>query len=341
MSKINLLTIHWGQSYGAVMQTYATCKMLESAGHDVTVINLSPQKAETFFSKCRSCLYLIKKFQFYLFKRRYFSKMTRPMNKISADKLPDADYLVIGSDQVWNPDITREYILNFFGDFVPGDTKVLSLSSSFGKKVWAADEQLTKQVFECINKFTAVSVRESCGVDICKNIFSVEAVKLCDPTLAYAQFCNLVKGKGDNNEIYPFLFRNSQDARDIVCAISEMYQLPIFKNSRVKEYLQSGPIDWIRRIYNSSVVITDSFHGLVFSILFKKNFYVLCADSNKFNRLQSLLEMTGLTNRIVRSLKDFKDREKELIESIDYTTVLDVLAVEQINFKKFIKQNIQ
>ena len=76
MAKINLLTIHYGRCYGAVMQTYATCRLLEEAGHDVTVINIVHPRLKNHYKSFRKLSGIITEWQFYIFKKRYFSKMT-------------------------------------------------------------------------------------------------------------------------------------------------------------------------------------------------------------------------------------------------------------------------
>lgn len=136
MAKINLLTIHWGKCYGAVMQTYATCKLLEESGHEVHVINLIHPSTKKTYKRLRKWVDLFREFQFYLFKKKYFSNLTSKSYEILYNKLPSADYYAVGSDQVWNKDITDPFYLDYYLHFVPNRIKRISLSSSFGKTEW-------------------------------------------------------------------------------------------------------------------------------------------------------------------------------------------------------------
>ena len=130
MAKINLLTIHYGRCYGAVMQTYATCRLLEEAGHDVTVINIVHPRLKNHYKSFRKLSGIITEWQFYIFKKRYFSKMTSKTYSIDNQKLPDADYTIVGSDQVWNRDITGDFGNAFFLDFVPENQKRIADAGS-------------------------------------------------------------------------------------------------------------------------------------------------------------------------------------------------------------------
>lgn len=340
MAKINLLTIHWGRSYGAVMQTYATSKLLERNGHDVTVINVIHPRFRHFYKKIRSFLYFFMDCQFSCFKHRYFSKLTRKMYGLSLGKIPQADYVVIGSDQVWNRDITAPMEFSYFVDF-NDDVKKISLSSSFGKSEWSESDDYTQKVKNYLSKFDAISVREDTGKGILKDVFLLDSTVLIDPTLAYADFNDLVLDNREKKQIYTFLFSNEQETKNIVKAISADLELPVFKHSKLSFYLKNGPRRWLTNIRNSSCVITDSFHGLAFSIIFKKQFFVLCADEKKFTRLRSLLMLLGLQERFIQSEKDYHQRKDTLYKVIDYVSVDDILHMEQNKYNRFIQQHIK
>lgn len=143
MTKVNLLTIHYGKCYGAVMQTFATCRMLEQAGHTVRVINLINPSQKGNWKSIHYWMDCIREFQFWFFKKKYFSKLTNKAYSIEEINLPKSDVTVVGSDQVWNRDITGCFGYSFFLDFVNGQRKV-AMSSSFGKEVWDEDKKYTE-----------------------------------------------------------------------------------------------------------------------------------------------------------------------------------------------------
>lgn len=341
MAKVNLLTIHYGRCYGAVMQTFATCKMLEEAGHEVTVINIIHPKLKKFFTTFNNIKQIVKEYQFYRFKRKYFSKMSTKTYSINNQKLPKADYTVVGSDQVWNRDITGTFDYAFYLDFVPNYQKRIALCSSFGKAEWNEDNDYTNSLKKEFEKFDAISIREKSGVDIMKRIFNIEAINLQDPTLCYGKFGGLILDKKEKNIVFPFLLNKSNEAKAKVKFISDELNIPIYKETRINTYLQSGPRHWLTNIYNCKYVITDSFHGLALSILYKKEFFVFCADPNKFTRLQSLLELIGLQNRIINTSNYFKTHKEDLLKPIDYEKVYQIIKKEQDKAKQFIFDNIK
>ena len=335
--RINLLTIHYGKSYGAVMQTYATCKLLEQAGHEVTVINLVHPNSRCSVKTRRGIILLLKEFQFWIFKHRYFSKLSKKCYSIDAANLPHADIYVVGSDQVWNRDITGYWGLTFFLDFVDDTHKRIALSSSFGKLAWSENDEYTQDVLSELNKFDRISVREESGLKILKDVFHISGVRLLDPTIAYGNFEKLLLNKQKGNYLYPFLFNNSQEVQNIVTSIANMHGVRIFKNTILNQCLFTSPRQWLTRIYNAKYVITDSFHGLAFSIIFNKNFYVLCADKEKFTRIDSLLKLLGLSDRYIISLEDLKIRAADLKSDINYSTVSGILENERRKYIDFIK----
>ena len=341
MAKINLLTIHYGRCYGAVMQTYATCRLLEEAGHDVCVINLIHPKLRKMYRKIGNMKQLVKEWQFYRFKKDFFSKMTAKTYSIKEQELPDADYTIVGSDQVWNRDITGLFDKTFYLDFVPQGQKRVALCSSFGKAVWSEDEKYTNELKKEFEKFHAISIREKSGIDIMKNTFGIEATNLQDPTLSYGDFEGLVLNRKEKNQIFTFLLNKSSEANAKAAFISKELLTPLYKNSRKNLYLLSGPRHWLTNIFNSKYVITDSFHGLALSILFHKQFFVFCADPKKFTRLQSVLELLDLQDRFIQSKEDFANRKEQLMQPIDYKSVDVILKREQEKSRDYILRNIK
>lgn len=258
MAKINLLTIHWGKCYGAVMQTYATCKLLEESGHEVHVINLIHPSTKKTYKRLRKWVDLFREFQFYLFKKKYFSNLTSKSYEILYNKLPSADYYAVGSDQVWNKDITDPFYLDYYLHFVPNRIKRISLSSSFGKTEWNQEEALTNEVKNELNKFVAVSVREDSGVELLHDIFNISSIQLPDPTIGYGSFDKLLPNRNPKHQLFTFLFKNTLESKAIVEGCASQLHIPVYKNNRLNSYFRNGPIDWLSNIANSDFIITDS-----------------------------------------------------------------------------------
>ena len=339
MARINLLTIHYGQCYGAVMQTYATCRILEKAGHTVNVINIiNPNQKGNWklLSYWKEC---IREFQFWLFKKRYFPKLTNKAYNINDIHLPASDLTIVGSDQVWNRNITKEFGKIFYLDFVCNQPKV-ALSSSFGKAHWSEDSQYTNEVKQLLSQFKAISVREKTGVEILDQIFNLPSINLPDPTIGYGQFDDLVLNNRPLHKIFTFLLLRNDEALSIANAISEELHIPLYNPSKISSKIFNGPRHWLTRIKNSDYIITDSFHGLALSVIFKKQFFVLCADEAKFTRLQSLLQLLSLEERFIYDMEDFIQRKDILIRPIDYKSVNTILSGIRHQYEEFLSRFI-
>lgn len=341
MARINLLTIHWGNSYGGVMQTYATIKLLKEMGHKVTLINLCHPKRKNELLKKHDTLisWFFEDIQFFLFRLFYFGHKTRRMYTIKDGLIPPCDYTIVGSDQVWNNDITGPIQMSYFLDFVKHGT-LLSFASSFGKSEWDCNEYITNKIKICLDNFKAVSVREESGVEICKKTFNREASLVLDPTMIYGKYNQLVKNNKPYHEIFPFLLGRNKNT-DIICArISKELGLPLHSTRGWLSFIPAGPKKWLDYMKNSDFIITDSFHGLAFGLIFQKKFIVLCANEKKFTRLHSLLKLLKLEDRYIKSYDDLLNRLSVLHSNIDYKAVEDVLNAERSKSIGFLTENL-
>ena len=339
MARINLLTIHWGCSYGGTMQTYATLKTLRSLGHKVTLINLVHPKIKERKVKLTpgSLLSNVRNLQFHIFRFLHFGRQTKRMYSLDSSLLPKADYTIVGSDQVWNSDITTVIKDAYFLGFAK-DTQRLSYASSFGKFEWEENESYTDRIKAELSGFKAVSVREETGVSICRNVFGVDAIQLLDPTLFLTDYSRLVRGGKSINQVFPFLLaRRNNEHRKICSLVSDVLGLPQYHYNRYQSIFGRSPQKWLKLMKNSAFIITDSFHGLAFSLLFHKQFLVVCADKKKFARLQSLLAVVKLEDRFIQSYEDLMLRLDIIKEQIDYTSVDKLLEREREKTRNFLK----
>lgn len=350
MAKINLLTLHYSPNNGSFLQSYCTCEILKECGHDVTIINL--QKKSTVLGKYKSLrtyLYLPRYFKFWFYRKLKFSaKETRLMFDINKQYIPKADYTIVGSDQVWNMDLIKRKNLPFFLDFVDDNSKKISLSSSFGKKDWECNNDLTQKVKKLLSQFDAISVREESGIDICRDAFNVSATCIVDPTLAYGDFSKLIKFKAEKQEVGCFIFKHQGYAFDVIDFIANKEKLGVRvlnnigrKGYKYNSFWKQSPIEWLQAIQQSKIFVSDSFHGVACSIILNKQFVAVCADEKKFERIRSMLTIFGLTDKIVMSLNELKERYDEVLTPIDYEKVNAIKVEKQREFYDFIKKNIQ
>lgn len=349
MSKINLLTLHYADNNGSALQAYATCKILRNLGHEVTVINL--QNKATVIGKYkhpRNWKNIRRYINFILFRIKYLSPMTIRMYKINTNMLPACDYTVVGSDQTWNADFPVVKRGTYFLNFVKDESQKIALASSFGKAEWEEPPLFTEKVRTWLSDFKAISVREKTGVDICKRFFQRSATHVLDPTLALGDFSELIDMQPRvQNELRCFLFKRGYSL-DVVDYVSKQEHLSVCQvndrgcNSyRQFPYWKSSPIEWMKMIRDAKVWVSDSFHGVAFGIIFKKQFIALCNDKKKLERVESLLKLLGLEDKLVYSLDDLQSRYAEVMAPIDYDRVFALLKKEQDIFISFIQENIQ
>lgn len=304
---IALLTFHSAKSYGAVLQTYALSTYLENSGYKVILIDLRPP-AITNLSFLRPGSW-ITAISFGRFEQKYFKKHPKVHKKINSLKHdpPIADYYIVGSDQVWNPEITKEFLLHYFFDFLPSEKKTISYAASFGKEVFEVNDAMKDNIKSLLAKFKAVSVREASGVSICENILGVNAEQVVDPTLLLSDYSNLTGEVEEKKHIICFKFVKNNKFYSMLRELSERIgmSVKILDSCRKQHSLQVIPKPsvekWLQFIKSAHIVITDSFHALIFSILFKRKFIVIPGNISRFTRIENILKQLSLEERIFYS----------------------------------------
>lgn len=347
-TKVNLLTFNSALSYGAVLQTYALMKALEKLNCNVELIDyrapfLPPIPTGLWSLRTNFNLSRLKKeLLFRKFRVEHLSKKTKGLysDKALRKYKFDADYFVVGSDQVWNPDITKKYALNYFFDFVKGNK--ISYAASFGKEEWNYPVPFTKEIKRLLSDFKSISVRESQAVSLMDENFNIKAEAVIDPTLLHTDFSDILPEFDQKQQIAVFKLKYDTVFLELAFQVQQILKYPAFAIDTEIQYKNITPIpfpsvrDWIKYIAESSFVITDSFHGVAFSIIFKKNFLVVNAHPKRFIRILDLLKKLGLQNQIVESKSDIIGNTNWL-KPIDYNKVdkeLSKLRAKSFNFLK-------
>lgn len=341
--KISILTFSKELNNGAVLQCYALCLFLKSLGHNVSVIDIQLRSCKSFKSK------VLDIYQWFLFRKFYkkYIPFSKKVKRISDLKLvnTDSDLFIVGSDQVWNPDITRRLSPEvYFFNFLPDNVKRISYAASFGTDVWKW-EAIKDNIKELLHKFAYISVRERSGVDICKVSFGVDATYVCDPTILlenYDEICGMYDTSKQNNDLLYFkIIRNNRLEEDVLSfAIQKGMTAHSIRDRRKKKGFKYTPYTtvpmWLNLIRYSSFVVTDSFHATVFCILFHKQFLALPSQPDRSSRHLDLLTELGLKSRFCSRI----DRAMDALEfchstPIDYNIVderLNSLRKHSINY---------
>ena len=325
--KINILTQPLLSNYGGILQNYALQEILRRFGHEPLTLNKSklPPSGRVvwkdiihillnYVSKIRGNYNLpflspytmaVKDHELSFPQARFIKKYINKKDaKFPLDKSIISDYpaeaWIVGSDQVWRPWCSPE-ISNFFFDFTENfPVKRIAYAASFGTDQWEIDEKTTKEIKPLAKRFDYISVREASGVYLLKQYLDVESVHLLDPTLLLKadDYLNLCDKKDFPQAPYIAAYVLDLDVKKkkILKKESEAACLPVESIGEMRKEGYDSIERWLATFAGSEKVITDSFHGTVFSLIFRKPVKVITNDVRGNARLQSLIESIELKN---------------------------------------------
>ena len=338
--KIGIITYHRHNNFGALLQAYALQTKLLQLGADAEIIDylckydrnplsIRALKNKGVLGYILGILGPVSRIPRY-FKCKLFRKkllISKTVTKKTILTLGDAyDLYIAGSDNVWNYSIT-DLDPNYFLDFVDNDKKKGSYAASFGFE--RIPKELERQYTNLLKDFNYFYLRESSGVKIIKDLLNKESEVVLDPTMLLTQeeWTNICSSqpivKGDyilayqlvpSKSFVQFTGRLSAATNLKVIFIS----FPMGGFIRCTLGLTPGPIEWLNLIKNASYVVTDSFHGTAFSVLFHKNFYVKITQLG--TRIENLLELLELKDRIIKDCM-----LPDITQKINYRQVEEIL----------------
>jgi len=348
--KIGIVTFYAARNYGAVLQAYALQTYLKKVGHEPFFINYNYKFQEP--SKLRRFLvwpwYWPMQLAYSIISSshlRLFSCFRKRYLNISEDIYADyaqlqrtppiADAYICGSDQVWNPNLysfeSDEHVswLNF-GD---EDARRIAYAASFSVRDIEKDKCVKWTAFA--KRFYAVSVREREGVELAKALGVDGAICVPDPTLllAASEYSHIEGKIKVNDPPYFFSYQIGSDnkiiASKVITTVSAKLDLPCREsNPNLLTHLLLndglvGPDKWLSRLRNSQFTITNSFHGLIFSLIFHRPFIIMLRENETAalnSRLASLLDLVDLKHRAMTTF-DQVQVERLCDEEINWSDV--------------------
>ena len=267
------------------------------------------------------------------------------------------DAYIVGSDQVWRP-IYSPCITNYFLDFLPtndNNVKRIAYAASFGVDDWEFSEEDTKTCRDLLQKFNAVSVRENSAVLLCdKYLNRADAVHVLDPTMLLDKedYIRLVEKENEPQSpgnLFCYILDKDEKKDEIIETIARhisavpFTQMPkchiSYENLkyRLEDCVYPTVTAWLRAFMDAEMVVTDSFHGCVFSIIFNKPFIVYGNKGRGMARFHSLLSIFGLENRLATNSEDAL---KIINESIDWHQVNSKKEEWQTKSLNFLNANL-
>lgn len=370
---IGILTFYWADDYGALLQVYALKTYLEGQGEIAEVVPYAPLKLRGryqfipvnavykggewrpyrdfwgFYWK----LHFAGQFQrrrrvMCSFRKRYLTG-ERPIEDAQKLRLQQYKVVFVGSDQVWNSDNTFGLDDVYMGNVEKGKScRLVAYGASFGKsepprKEWQEFDRALN------NNFTAVSLREREGADFAERLLKRPVADVLDPVLLLGrnEWGDLGRKPQEKEYILLYISEYQENMFWFAKRLSKATGWPVIQLSvpygekREREFLlriDAGPEEFIGYFEHASCVITNSFHGLAFSILFEKQFLVF-QHSVYHTRLKNLMEKLLLKQRLIKQgeAADLDCMKK----AIDWPFVRKRLQEERKRSEGFIREGIK
>ncbi len=349
--KIGILTLPLHCNYGGILQAYALQQFLQQEGHEVIVLNRQRNKADENLGSqsyqwlCKQVLH--RNMEQYIHAHLHTTPSLRSQEELmkAASSL---DAVVVGSDQVWRLDMIKGVETNYFLDFTAPSCKRVAYAASFGTASWQASQNLTVRIQELLSRFTAISVREAEGVELCKNLFKQSATHVSDPTLLFDRsfYERLLPEQAQSHEetLFYYLLGNKQMHRPLIEALAgklgkHSYTVNAEKEVHIGKFTFAHfptPDRWLEGIHKAGFIVTDSFHGVIFSLLFNKPFVVLKNLSGGLSRITSLLDRYGLQSRLMEK-EDLLSASADQLLSLSFETVNQRIAEDRAFSADFLR----
>ena len=330
MKKIGILTFHRANNYGALLQTYALKRFLKSIVLKVFIINYLCDAIENYYKlfpksllkfNIKNLIRIIKRFLFlplivyFNFKFKKFKEVylidTLPFTCNSISSIENEyDIFITGSDQVFNPQLTG-FDKNYFLDFVKDKNKCFSYAASFGLSYESLTEQEKMFINQNLQNFKYLSLREKQGMDIVNKLSNIKSEIHIDPTLLLNKqdWSKVSKIPKETEFVLVYLMNNNKKIMKYADELAKNKKLKIkiitlkFRELINKNTLMPSPQEWLGYFLKAKYIVTNSFHGLCFSINFNKQFFVDFVPTNKRNsRFKNLLELTNLGERLIDNI---------------------------------------
>lgn len=370
--KIAIITNNIGHNIGGILQAYSLQNILESLGHHSYVIRWD----QPFVHRNVHVFYLYEKIKSILKNRlpNFLSKYIKSHNNILAfisfhkltinlwpfiDKyihldLSDNEYIVqkdkydcivVGSDQVWREAFFHDRITRLYLDYAQSwNILKIAYAASFGVDYWEYTIKETNKCKYLVQKFDAISVREKSGIKLCSINLGINAQHVLDPTMLLHKedYIGIIGEKLQQTHsiaIY-LLDKNSKENRILSYIVKDkgLKIKNILSNNR---YIYNRALPsveyWLKTIAESEYVFTDSFHGMVFSIIFNKPFFVYGNEKRGLTRFHNLLDMLNLGDRLITTVDDY-NRVKDNI--IDWKNVNEILDSNRKSSLIFLKDSL-
>jgi hypothetical protein len=331
-NKTYIINYWWTQNYGAILTAFALQSLIKDSilvdnGTDflITKMELSKYNISNNFAK-------------------QYLKISEQIN--SFYKLNElnksAGTFITGSDQVFRAfALSNELYTENFLDFATN--KKIAFSASFAVSKEQFLEETSSEVIEKIKRslktFDFISVREKSGVDICKDIIGVDAEWIIDPVFIVekSMYENLIQNStiDYSDKIVSYVLDTNKEYEKAYKYLEKKYNTEVIKTSKSNISVEN----WLASIKNCKLLVTDSFHGMCFAIIFNKPFICISNKLRGRERFNSILEMLEIQNKCIDSINEIQN--KDCLFNVDYDKVNQRIGEERQKGLDFLKQSLE
>ena len=356
--KIGILTHHYIKNYGAFLQVYALQETLKKAfpNDEIYVINyikckhlyiniacwfrFNPKKdsIKTYFQK------ITIPFIFSKFEKKYLNTTKKVYNVKQVNKM-NFDTIIIGSDEVWNYEDKKSYDSIKFGKELTCPN-IITYAPSTGK---SNINNIPSEVIEGTKNIKAFSARDDATNDLIVKILKKECTRVLDPTFLY-EFPNykskaVEKLKKEKYILMYYCDKLPNELKEKIIDYAKTNNLKIYGAGEYQNWFDNfkiniNPFEWVEMFKNAEIIFTGTFHGTVFSIKSKKQFYNYLANPSRIKKVKSLLEQFVINNRIIDD-NNYKQIFNNINNNMKYENIYKNIEKYKITSKEYLKRNIK
>lgn len=295
------------------------------------------------------------------FIRKYINRTKTVSSKNMFVKQADSgkyDAFVVGSDQCWRP-CYNSFLSSMFLDFARDkNVRRIAYAASFGTDKWEFSPKQTNICAPLAKKFDLITVREDSGIELCKKHLGVDAIHVLDPTMLLTKddYIHLIEAENEppsEGTLFNYILDPDANKTSFIRKVATETGLKVFQvlpkcqaetrtkkdvKSRIEDCVFPSVTTWLRAFMDAKMTIVDSFHGMVFSIIFNKPFWVIGNEHRGMSRFISLLKVFHLEDRLLNA-DNLNDTD--LTKTIDWTTVNYIVEKKRVENKSLLLNELQ
>lgn len=349
--KIGIITHHYVKNYGAYLQAYALINRIKQI-HPNAEVEIVDKVVKKHY-----LLNVYRRFKFstnraerktYLQKFKQFNTLTKYEHSLPTSKgyskkrvANNYDKIIIGSDEVWNF-LDYSYDPIKFGYGLDG-VKVYTYAASAGEVLTTT--LMPKEVKAGMKNLKMIGVRDNNTKKLAERALEKKSTVVLDPTLIYdydKELENVNTPSIDGKYILVYGCKFNEAQKDAILKFAKDNNLKIIGAGEYKEWYYEAQIDltpfeWVNLYRNAEVVLTGTFHGLMFSLKYNKNFVCLPVFQNRINKTRTILEEVELMDRLILDGNAIEELVALMSKSIEYENAKRILKNRRSESETFLK----